>query len=184
MTIFEPTKLPGVVLIKPTIFEDTRGYFFESYNLTQLDDNIGTTRFVQDNESKSTYGILRGLHFQMPPFEQTKLVRVVQGSVLDVAVDIRPHSPQFGQHVAIELSETNKAQLFIPQGFAHGFIVLSETAIFQYKVDNFYSKEHERGFRYNDVDLAIDWQIPNADITVSPRDMELPAFKDLASTIP
>jgi len=173
------TKLEGVFLIEPKILIDDRGYFFESYKKSTLDERLGHAfDLVQNNESKSTYGVLRGLHYQLPPFSQSKLVRVIQGSVLDVAVDIRKGSPTFGEHIAIELSEENKKQLFIPRGFAHGFLVTSPTAIFSYKVDNYYSSEHDRGILYNDLDLGIDWGIDEKELVLSDKDMNQPNFKD------
>lgn len=154
------TSIDGVVTIKPRIFSDFRGYFFESFNQKKIEERVCKTIFVQDNESRSNYGVIRGLHFQKPPFAQSKLVRVVKGSVLDVAVDIRKGSPTFGQHVAVELTEENHCQLFIPKGFAHGFSVLSKEAIFQYKCDNFYAPQSEGAIAFDDPDLRIDWGIP------------------------
>jgi dTDP-4-dehydrorhamnose 3,5-epimerase len=156
---FIKTAIPDVVIIEPTVFEDERGYFFESFRQDLFEKEIGKIVFLQENESKSVRGTLRGLHYQLPPFAQSKLVRVTEGKVLDVAVDIRKNSPFFSKHVAIELSADNKRQLFIPQGFAHGYLVLSEIAIFQYKTDNYYSKTSERGIIYNDSLLNIDWGI-------------------------
>nr|MBP7180680.1 dTDP-4-dehydrorhamnose 3,5-epimerase [Dysgonamonadaceae bacterium] len=154
------TAIPGVFIVEPKVFGDPRGYFFESYSEEWFRQNIADTHFVQDNESRSGYGVLRGLHFQKPPFAQAKLVRVVLGRVLDVAVDIRPHSSTFGQYVAVELSEENKLQFFLPRGFAHGFVVLSDEAVFQYKCDNYYAPQAEGGILWNDPTLNIDWQIP------------------------
>lgn len=153
------TQIEGVLIIEPRLFKDERGYFFESFNQKEFEDKICKTTFVQDNESKSTYGVVRGLHFQKPPFAQSKLVRVVKGSVLDVAVDIRKDSPTFGQHVAVELTEDNHRQFFIPRGFAHGFSVLSKEVIFQYKCDNFYAPQSEGAIAWDDPNLGIDWQI-------------------------
>lgn len=170
------THIPDLVVIAPTVFEDARGYFFESYNQKQFEEVGITTRFVQDNQSRSTRGVLRGLHYQVNPMAQAKLVRVLEGSVLDVAVDIRKGSPTYGEHFAIELTAANKKQLFIPRGFAHGFLVLSETATFFYKCDNFYAKAHEEGIRFDDPDLAIDWGFDPADMILSDKDRSLPAF--------
>lgn len=164
------TALPGVVIIEPKVFGDDRGYFMESYSQREFDEKVRPVRFVQDNESKSRYGVVRGLHFQKGRYAQSKLVRVVEGRVLDVAVDIRRGSPTFGRHVAVELTSENKRQLFIPRGFAHGFSVLSETAIFQYKCDNLYAPESEGSVLWNDPDLAIDWKIPEGDVILSPKD--------------
>ncbi len=172
------TAIPDVILIEPKVFRDDRGYFFESYNVTRFESGFSKLVFVQDNEACSEYGVIRGLHYQVEPFAQSKLVRVVQGYVLDIAVDIRKHSPHFGKHVAVELSGENKKQLFIPKGFAHGYVVLSKNAVFLYKVDHYYSKEHERGIRYNDPDLQIDWRLPPDAVKLSEKDAELPRFKD------
>ncbi len=156
----QETSIPGVVIIKPRVFEDSRGYFFESFSQRVFNEKVRPITFVQDNESKSSYGVVRGLHYQKPPYTQSKLVRCVRGRVLDVAVDIRLGSPTFGRHVAVELSEDNHIQFFIPKGFAHGFAVLSETAIFQYKCDEFYHPEADSGIQLLDEELGIDWQIP------------------------
>jgi len=164
------TDIEGVIILEPRIFCDERGYFFESFSEEWFRENVCDTRFVQDNESRSRYGIVRGLHFQKAPFAQAKLVRVTMGKVLDVAVDIRQHSPTFGQHVAVELSEENKRQLFIPHGFAHGFVVLSNEAVVQYKCDQYYAPDYERGIRWNDPVLGIDWKIPIEDIVLSEKD--------------
>lgn len=164
------TALEGVYIIEPRIFSDDRGYFFESFSQREFDEKIAPIKFVQDNESKSTFGVVRGLHFQRPPHAQSKLVRVVKGRVLDVAVDIRPDSPTFGQHVAVELSDENHRQFFIPQGFAHGFAVLSDEAIFQYKCDNFYAPQSEGAIIWNDPQLAIDWKIDPDKIILSHKD--------------
>lgn len=164
------TDIEGVVIIEPKVFGDSRGYFFESYSQRDFNSLVGEVNFVQDNESKSCYGVIRGLHFQKPPFEQSKLVRVVKGKVLDVAVDIRDGSPTFGKHVAVELSEDNHRQLFIPKGFAHGFSVLSEEAVFQYKCDNFYAPEYEGAIAWDDPALGIDWRIPVDKVIISEKD--------------
>ena len=168
---FSKVEIPDIIIIEPNIFSDERGYFFESFKVKELNDYLGfEINFCQENESKSSYGVLRGLHFQEFPYAQAKLVRVIQGSVLDVAVDIRKDSPTFGKHVAIELNEDNKKQLFIPRGFAHGFVVLGDTAIFSYKVDNYYYKESEKGIAFNDPDLMIDWKINKRDFKISNKD--------------
>lgn len=164
------TDIEGVVIIEPKVFGDSRGYFFESYSQRDFNSLVGEVNFVQDNESKSCYGVIRGLHFQKPPFEQSKLVRVVKGKVLDVAVDIREGSPTFGKYVAVELSEENHRQLFIPKGFAHGFSVLSEEAVFQYKCDNFYAPEYEGAIAWDDPALGIDWRIPVDKVIISEKD--------------
>ncbi len=170
------TDIEGVVLIEPTVFGDERGYFFESFSQKEFQEKVCHTVFVQDNESKSKYGVLRGLHFQKPPFEQAKLVRVVRGKVLDVAVDIRRDSPTFGRHVSTELSEENKRQLFIPRGFAHGFAVLSEEVIFQYKCDNYYAPLYEGAILWNDPQLNIDWKLPLDAILLSEKDKKNPTL--------
>lgn len=172
------TDIDGVVVLKPRVFGDERGYFFESFSMKQFEKDVYKTVFVQDNESKSKYGVLRGLHYQLPPYTQAKLVRVVKGRVLDVAVDIRKDSPYFGKYVAIELSEDNKYQLFIPKGFAHGFAVLSEEAIFQYKCDAYYAPQYEGAIQYNDPDLNIDWKLPSQDIILSEKDRNHPRLQD------
>jgi len=175
---FIKTEIPDVVLCKPTIYNDDRGYFYESFKKSELEDFLQKPlHFCQDNESKSTKGVLRGLHYQLAPHAQTKLVRVIQGSVLDVVVDIRKDSPTFGKHFTIELNDVNKYQLLVPKGFAHGFHVLSDEAIFNYKVDNYYNKEAERGILYNDIELNIDWKI-NSNTIVSEKDKEQPSFSD------
>ena len=167
---FSRAEISDVIIIEPDVFSDERGYFFESFKQNELNEFLGyDVKFCQDNESKSTYGVLRGLHYQEPPFAQAKLVRVIQGSVLDVAVDIRKDSPTFGKHVAIELNDQNKRQLFIPRGFAHGFVVLSKTAIFSYKVDNYYNGEFERGIAYNDPNIGINWKL-KSNLIISERD--------------
>lgn len=176
---FIKTEIPEVIIIEPKVFGDHRGYFFESFNQKQFEDNVQKVNFVQDNESKSTRGVLRGLHFQKPPFEQAKLVRCIQGKVLDVAVDIRRGSLTYGKCVMVELSEENKKQLFIPRGFAHGFVVLSDEATFAYKVDNWYAPECDSGIKFDDPDLSIDWQIEATEIKLSEKDSELQYFKNL-----
>lgn len=166
MKIIE-TAIEGVVIIEPRLFKDERGYFFESFSQREFEEKIRKISFVQDNESKSSYGVLRGLHFQKPPYAQSKLVRVIKGAVLDVAVDIRKGSPTFGKHVAVELTEENHLQLFIPRGFAHGFSVLSQEVIFQYKCDNFYAPQSEGALAWDDSDLNINWRIPTNQIILS-----------------
>ena len=168
------TDLDGVVIIEPRIFNDDRGYFFESFSERDFFANVREIHFVQDNESKSSYGVLRGLHFQKPPFAQSKLVRVIKGAVLDVAVDIRVGSPTFGQHVSVELTADNHRQFFIPRGFAHGFSVLSDEVVFQYKCDNFYAPQSEGAIAWNDPDLKIDWRIPDEKIILSEKDKKHP----------
>ena len=175
---FIKTEIPEVIIIEPKVFGDDRGYFMESYKKTLFDKNVRKIEFVQDNESKSKKGVLRGLHYQLPPFAQTKLVRVIKGKVLDVAVDIRRGSPTFGKYIAVELSEENKRQLFIPRGFAHGFLVLSDEAIFTYKVDNYYAPEYDRGIRFNDPDININWNFPKEEILVSDKDKNASFLKD------
>lgn len=176
---FIKTNIPAIIICKPSIISDERGYFFESFKKEEFDKFIGTSvNFCQDNEAKSTKGVLRGLHYQLPPFAQAKLVRVVKGKVLDIAVDIRKGSPTFGKYEAVELSEENKLQLFVPAGFAHGYVVLSEEAIFSYKVDNYYHKESERGIMYNDPILNIDWKLPIMDLLISEKDKIQPSFKN------
>ena len=182
---FIRTAIPDLVIIDPTVFGDARGYFVETFRQDKLDDFLGyKISFIQDNESKSAYGVLRGLHYQLPPAAQTKLVRVIKGKVLDVAVDIRESSPTFGQHVAVELSEQNKRQLLIPRGFAHGFVVLEDDTVFAYKVDNYYSPEHDRGLAFNDVNLAIDWLVPFEQLKLSEKDTRQPLLQsaDLFNT--
>ena len=173
------TDIEGPVIIQPRLFEDQRGYFFESFSEREFAHKVAPVSFVQDNESKSSYGVLRGLHFQKPPYEQAKLVRVVKGRVLDVAVDLRKGSPTYGRYEAVELSEDNHRQLFIPRGFAHGFCVLSEEAVFQYKCDNYYAPQSEGAVRWDDPDLDIDWKIPLEDVILSDKDRNHPCFKDL-----
>jgi len=168
------TNIDGVLLIEPKVFVDERGYFFESYSQREFEKKVCKVLFVQDNESKSRYGVVRGLHYQRAPYEQSKLVRVVSGRVLDVAVDIRPDSPTYGEHVATVLSDENKRQLFIPRGFAHGFAVLSDVALFQYKCDNYYAPGYEAAIRWDDPKLAIDWMLPLKDIILSEKDKNSP----------
>ncbi len=175
---FTSTDIPGVLVFEPKVFEDSRGYFFEAYNRSVFEASDVSMQFVQDNQSKSSYGVIRGLHYQLNPHAQTKLVRVLEGTILDVAVDIRKGSPTYGRHVAVELSADNKKQLLVPAGFAHGFSVLSETAIVLYKCDALYSKESEGGIRYNDTELAIDWKVPQDKAIVSEKDLVLPSFAD------
>ena len=172
------TAIDGVVIIEPRLFKDERGYFFESFSQKEFEEKVCKTVFVQDNESKSSYGVLRGLHFQKPPFAQSKLVRVVRGAVLDVAVDIRKGSPTFGKHVAVELTAENHRQFFIPRGFAHGFSVLSQEVLFQYKCDNYYAPQSEGALAWDDPDLGIDWRIPAAEIVLSKKDKAHPRLKD------
>lgn len=172
------TKFPGLVIIEPKIFEDSRGYFFESFNKKMFNELVEETEFVQDNQSKSAYGTIRGLHYQLEPYAQAKLIRVLQGKILDVVVDLREKSPTYGEHFGIELSCENKKQLFISKGFAHGFSVLSETAIVLYKTDQFYNPGSERGINYNDPYLNIDWKIDNQQAIVSAKDKVLPWFQD------
>ncbi|HJC26303.1 MAG TPA: dTDP-4-dehydrorhamnose 3,5-epimerase [Candidatus Alistipes stercoravium] len=172
------TPLEGVVIIEPRLFEDSRGYFFESFSQRDFDAQVAPVRFVQDNESRSCYGVVRGLHFQRPPFAQAKLVRCVRGAVLDVAVDIRRGSPTFGQHVAVELTEENHRQLFIPRGFAHGFSVLSDVALFQYKCDNPYAPQSEGAIAWDDLALGIDWRIPAPRILLSAKDAAHPRLAE------
>lgn len=173
------TDIPEVVIIEPKVFGDHRGYFFESFSQRDFDAQVRQVRFVQDNESKSCYGVVRGLHFQLPPHAQSKLVRVVKGKVLDVAVDIRKGSPTFGKHVAVELSEDNRRQFFIPRGFAHGFAVLSDEVIFQYKCDDFYHPECEGAIAWNDPALGIDWGVPEDKIVLSAKDQSHPLLADV-----
>lgn len=172
------TSIEGVVIIEPRIFKDARGYFYESYSQKEFDEKVRPIHFVQDNESKSSYGVMRGLHFQRPPYTQSKLVRCVRGRVLDVAVDIRKGSPTYGQHVAVELSEENHRQFFIPRGFAHGFAVLSETAVFQYKCDNFYAPQADGGISILDAGLGIDWHLPQEAALLSEKDTRHPLLSD------
>ena len=180
MNVIE-TKIPGVVIIEPRLFPDARGYFFESFSKREFEEKVGKIEFVQDNESKSSYGVLRGLHFQKPPYAQSKLVRVVKGAVMDVAVDIRKGSPTFGQHVAVELTEDNHRQFFIPRGFAHGFAVLTDEVIFQYKCDNFYAPASEGAIAWDDPDLGIDWRVPAEKVILSEKDKKHPRLKEMDS---
>ncbi|MBP7557007.1 MAG: dTDP-4-dehydrorhamnose 3,5-epimerase [Chitinophagaceae bacterium] len=176
------THIPDLKILEPRVFEDSRGYFFESYNEATFQQNGISMGFVQDNQSSSSYGVIRGLHYQLPPHAQTKLVRVLYGTILDVVLDIRQGSPTFGQHYAIELSADNKKQLLVPRGFAHGFSVLSEKAVVLYKCDGFYNKESDAGILYNDPALNIDWKIPADKAIVSEKDQVLPLFKDCRNT--
>ena len=175
------TAIEGLVIIEPKVFKDARGYFFESFSQREFEQKVRKINFVQDNESMSSYGVMRGLHFQRPPYSQSKLVRCVKGRVLDVAVDIRKGSPTYGEHVAVELSEDNHRQFFVPRGFAHGFVVLSETAIFQYKCDNFYAPEADGGINIKDESLGIDWQIATEDALLSEKDLKHLCLKELDS---
>ena len=172
------TEIEGVYVIEPKVFKDARGYFMEAWKQSEFEANIGKINFIQDNESKSSFGVLRGLHYQKGEYSQSKLVRVIKGRVLDVAVDIRKSSPTFGQHVMVELSEENKRQFFIPRGFAHGFLVLSEEAIFTYKVDNPYAPQADAGIRWNDPELAIAWPLEGIEVLTSEKDMKQPFFRD------
>lgn len=171
------TTIPDLLLIEPRIFKDERGYFFESYSTKKFEENGLNYHFVQDNESMSSYGVIRGLHYQLAPYSQTKLIRVIHGQILDIAVDLRENSPTFGKWEAFEINDDNKLQLLIPRGFAHGFAVLSEKAVFQYKCDNLYNPEAERGICFNDPDLNIDWKVPVDKAIVSPKDRILPAIE-------
>ena len=173
------TKIEGVVIIQPRVFRDDRGYFFESFSQQRFNELVAPVTFVQDNESRSTYGVLRGLHFQKPPYAQSKLVRVVKGVVLDVAVDLRKDSPTFGQYEQVLLSEDNKRQFFIPQGLAHGFVVLSPEAVFQYKCDNYYAPQAEGSVRWDDPQININWQLPLGDILLSEKDKKAPLLAEL-----
>jgi len=178
---FVETKISDLIIIEPTVFGDARGYFLESYNQKKFEEVVGKISFVQDNESKSYKGVLRGLHFQKPPFDQAKLVRCIEGEVLDVVVDIRKNSSTYGQHVAVLLSGENKRQLFVPRGFAHGFLVLSDTATFAYKVDNTYAPEFDAGIRWKDKELNIQWGLEESEVLVSAKDAELPFFLEFDS---
>ncbi len=175
------TDIEGVVVIEPRVFDDARGYFFESYSKRRFDEAVRPVEFVQDNESMSTRGVIRGLHFQRPPFSQSKLVRCVRGAVLDVVVDIRRGSPTYGRHIAVELTGENRRQLFVPRGFAHGFAVLSDEAVFQYKCDNYYHPESEGGISIADHSLGIDWRIDPAEAILSEKDLRNPMFSDFES---
>lgn len=175
---YKETGIKGVYIIEPRVFKDSRGYFFESWKKSDFEEHVGKVDFIQDNESQSSYGVLRGLHYQKGEFSQAKLVRVIKGRVLDVAVDLRTDSPTFGQHVKVELSEDNKLQFFIPRGFAHGFLVLSPEAIFTYKVDNVYSPENEACILFNDPDLGIEWPIASENVLTSEKDLKARLFRD------
>lgn len=175
------TDIEGVVVIEPRVFDDARGYFFESYSKRRFDEVVRPIEFVQDNESMSTRGVIRGLHFQRPPFSQSKLVRCVRGAVLDVVIDIRRGSPTYGRHIAVELTGENRRQLFVPRGFAHGFAVLSDEAVFQYKCDNYYHPESEGGISIADHSLGIDWRIDPAEAILSEKDLRNPMFSDFES---
>ena len=175
---FTRSEIPDIIIIEPNVHEDKRGYFFESYRDSELNEFLGyNVNFCQENESKSKYGVLRGLHYQIEPFAQSKLVRVIKGKVLDVALDIRSNSPTFGKHIAVELSEENKLQLFIPNGFAHGYVALSKETIFSYKVDNYYSPKSERLIKYDDPSLNIDWKIDRNKIIISKKDLDKPSIR-------
>jgi dTDP-4-dehydrorhamnose 3,5-epimerase len=178
---FIKTKISDLTIIEPKVFGDHRGYFFESFNFNEFKENIFEVNFVQDNESKSSKGVLRGLHFQKPPYAQAKLVRCIKGKVLDVAVDLRKDSQTYGEYETVELSEDNKRQLFVPRGFAHGFVVLSDEAIFSYKVDNWYAPDYESGILWNDESLNIDWKIDASEVTLSDKDKELLEFSNFES---
>lgn len=175
---YTETSIKGVWIIDPKVFNDARGYFFESWKKSEFEEHVGKVEFIQDNESRSSYGVLRGLHYQKGEYSQAKLVRVIKGKVLDVAVDIRKSSPTFGKYVAVELSEENKRQFFIPRGFAHGFLVLSDDAIFCYKVDNVYAPQAEAGIRWNDEDVNIEWPIDPKDVITSEKDLKASSLKD------
>lgn len=178
---FTTCEIPGLIIVEPTIFADSRGYFFEAYNQDVFQKNGITCNFVQDNQSKSSYGVIRGLHYQLNPHAQAKLVRVLEGVIYDVAVDIRKGSPTFGKYFGLELSAENKKQLFIPAGFAHGFSVLSETAVVMYKCDALYNKQSEGGIRFDDAALGIDWKVGSAQAIVSEKDIQLPSFQESVS---
>ncbi len=170
------TEIKDVYVITPEVFNDDRGYFFESYRDKVIEEIFPDIHFCQENESKSTFGVIRGLHYQMPPYAQTKLVRVIQGAVLDIVLDVRKGSPTFGKYIEVELNENNKAQLLVPRGFAHGFVVLSKEAIFSYKVDNYYNKQSERGIAFDDKFLGIDWRVKAEDLKISEKDKNNPSF--------
>ncbi|KAB1153285.1 dTDP-4-dehydrorhamnose 3,5-epimerase [Tenacibaculum aiptasiae] len=178
---FFKTEIPEIIIIQPNVLGDERGYFFESFKQCEFEENIQKIKFIQDNESKSRRGVLRGLHFQKPPFSQAKLVRCIKGKVIDIAVDIRIGSPTYGKHIAVELSEKNKRQLFIPRGFAHGFAVLSEEAIVSYKVDNNYAPDYESGIKWDDKQLKINWKLNSEEVILSEKDKDLLSFKDFKS---
>jgi dTDP-4-dehydrorhamnose 3,5-epimerase len=175
---YRKTEIDGVYILEPRVFNDDRGYFFEAWKKEDFEEHVGKVDFIQDNESKSSYGVLRGLHYQKENYSQAKLVRVIKGKVLDVAVDIRKSSPTFGKHVMVELSDENKRQFFIPRGFAHGFLVLSDEAIFTYKVDNIYAPQHEASIRLNDEDINIKWPIAPEDVVTSEKDLKASSLKD------
>lgn len=175
---YRKTEIDGVYILEPRVFNDARGYFFEAWKKEEFEEHVGKVDFIQDNESKSSYGVLRGLHYQKGNYSQAKLVRVIKGKVLDVAVDIRKSSPTFGKHVMVELSDENKRQFFIPRGFAHGFLVLSDEAVFTYKVDNIYAPQHEASIRWNDEDINIQWPIDIKDIVTSEKDLKASSLKD------
>lgn len=178
---FIETEIEDLIILEPIVFGDNRGYFFESYNQDKFEENVRKVSFIQDNESKSSKGVLRGLHFQKPPFDQAKLVRCTEGRVLDVVVDLRKGSKTYGQHIGVELSGENKKQLFIPRGFAHGFLVLSKSAIFAYKVDNIYAPNYDSGICWNDPTLNIEWGVVKSEILVSEKDSKLPLFSEFKS---
>ena len=180
MEVFK-TAIEGLVIIEPKVFKDTRGYFFESFSQREFEEKVRRINFVQDNESMSSYGVMRGLHFQRPPYTQSKLIRCIRGKILDVAVDIRKGSPTYGQHIAVELSQQNHRQFFVPRGFAHGFAVLSDEAIVQYKCDNFYAPEADSGISIKDESLGIDWQIPTESAILSDKDIKHVCLKDFDS---
>ena len=180
MEVFK-TAIEGLVIIEPKVFKDTRGYFFESFSQREFEEKVRRINFVQDNESMSSYGVMRGLHFQRPPYTQSKLIRCIRGKILDVAVDIRNGSPTYGQHIAVELSQQNHRQFFVPRGFAHGFAVLSDEAIVQYKCDNFYAPEADSGISIKDESLGIDWQIPTESAILSDKDIKHVCLKDFDS---
>ena len=173
---FTKSEIPDVVIVEPRLFNDDRGCFYESFSQEKFEKNVVKTSFIQDNESKSTYGVLRGLHYQLPPFSQAKLIRVLKGEILDFAVDIRKGSPTFGKHIKVRLSSDNKKQLFIPRGFAHGFVVLSSSATLSYKVDAYYAAKHNEGIAYNDPDININWGFSEADIILSEADKNYPTL--------
>ena len=175
---YRKTEIDGVYILEPRVFNDDRGYFFEAWKKEDFEEHVGKVDFIQDNESKSSYGVLRGLHYQKEKYSQAKLVRVIKGKVLDVAVDIRKSSPTFGKHVMVELSDENKRQFFIPRGFAHGFLVLSEEVVFTYKVDNTYAPQHEASIRWNDEDINIQWPIATKDVVTSEKDLKASSLKD------
>lgn len=175
---YRKTEIDGVYILEPRVFNDDRGYFFEAWKKEDFEEHVGKVDFIQDNESKSSYGVLRGLHYQKENYSQAKLVRVIKGKVLDVAVDIRKSSPTFGKHVMVELSDENKRQFFIPRGFAHGFLVLSDEAIFTYKVDNIYAPQYEASIRWNDEDINIKWPIAPEDVVTSEKDLKASSLKD------